>query len=503
MYRSLVPKATTQRQTWSNLSSIEKDYEDYQKGLNRQLSYSYDIYRANEIQLQAMIDSFSLGELYQSLPVYYKGAEEDYTGVPYSPLIDKVAFMRRFLDIMLRQRKNIGISAVFDVALSVLGEQQRRFGIFQNFVFTRQSTGEEVIVKKLMYTNIPIPEQWRISPRGADTVVVAGGTLYIPVGDIPTGGVTIWTYYNNILRTVVDDGAGNLIGDVGAGVNTINYTTGAINVTFDFADIGGVSDTSVWIMYDYDSIDYLLAAGFAAIGYTYKDLKYPYVGITGSAVPSETIPPDGADTTYSPDNAAGYYTPTQTMVLEMFTESGAIATSTELLIAIRRIFSFMKCTHVLLEDFGPIVSLSTENSFFNINWSSRDYPIVKYPNQGFPNGLYPDDDHSLEDALKDSEGDLMPIQEGEHFVQHPVFHQPGPVPELETDGTWPKTSVASYRQERLDTTRDNDFNPCVGGFFYVGNPGPFGPTFNPWYYLDNGFGSQGKSYIDDGLLPDE
>jgi hypothetical protein len=503
MYRSLVPKATMLKKTRDKLTSIVKDYEDYQKGLNLQFSYSYDINRADEEQLQSMINSFGLGQLYQDLPVYYKGAKEDYNGVAYSPLVDKIKFMRRFLDIMLRHRKSLGIYQIFDVALSVLGEQQRRFGIFQNFVFTSQSTGEEEIVKKLAYTNIDIPEYWRIAPRGADTVVASAGSFYVESGGITPTTVVIWTYYNNILRTVTDDGAGNLIGDVGTGVNTINYATGEVNVTFDFADVGGVSDTPVLLTYDFDSIEYWLASGFSTIGYTYRDLVYPYVGVAGSSVPSETIPPDGADTNYSPSNEAGYYTPTQTMVLEMFTESGSIETTTELLIAIKRIFSFMKATHPLLEDFGPIVSLSTENSFFNINWSSRDYAIVKYPNQGFPNGLYPDEDHSFEDALKDSGGDSIPVQEGEHFVQHPVFHQPGPVPVLRTDGTWPKTSAASYRQERLDTTRDNDFNPCVGGFFYVGNPGPFGPTYNPWYYLDNGFGSQGKSYIDDGLLPDE
>jgi hypothetical protein len=34
---------------------------------------------------------------------------------------------------------------------------------------------------------------------------------------------------------VYDDGAGNLIGDVGVGVNTVNYTSGAVNVTFSAA----------------------------------------------------------------------------------------------------------------------------------------------------------------------------------------------------------------------------------------------------------------------------
>jgi len=37
---------------------------------------------------------------------------------------------------------------------------------------------------------------------------------------------------NGTTLNVTDDGAGNLIGDIGVGVNTVNYNTGAIDVTF-------------------------------------------------------------------------------------------------------------------------------------------------------------------------------------------------------------------------------------------------------------------------------
>lgn len=42
------------------------------------------------------------------------------------------------------------------------------------------------------------------------------------------------------VKTVNDDGAGNLLGDIASGVNTINYQTGAVNVTFDTAPGLGV-----------------------------------------------------------------------------------------------------------------------------------------------------------------------------------------------------------------------------------------------------------------------
>jgi hypothetical protein len=49
------------------------------------------------------------------------------------------------------------------------------------------------------------------------------------------------------VRRVVDDRNGNLIGDIAAGVNTINYLTGAVNVTFS-----AVTTNTVVANYDYN-----------------------------------------------------------------------------------------------------------------------------------------------------------------------------------------------------------------------------------------------------------
>lgn len=46
---------------------------------------------------------------------------------------------------------------------------------------------------------------------------------------------------------VRDDGAGNLIGDVGVGTNTVNYTTGAINVTFS-ANVPNPNQITVFVV---------------------------------------------------------------------------------------------------------------------------------------------------------------------------------------------------------------------------------------------------------------
>lgn len=50
---------------------------------------------------------------------------------------------------------------------------------------------------------------------------------------------------------VTDDGAGNLVGDVGAGANTVDYATGAIDVTFNAAVKSGEDAT---LAYDHKNI---------------------------------------------------------------------------------------------------------------------------------------------------------------------------------------------------------------------------------------------------------
>ena len=51
--------------------------------------------------------------------------------------------------------------------------------------------------------------------------------------------------------TVTDDGAGNLVGDVGAGTNTIDYTTGAFDVDFNVA-VKDTEDVTATFRYDWE-----------------------------------------------------------------------------------------------------------------------------------------------------------------------------------------------------------------------------------------------------------
>lgn len=62
--------------------------------------------------------------------------------------------------------------------------------------------------------------------------LVSGADSFLAVSPVAKRTVTIsYTDTTAVARTITDDGNGNLIGSVGAGTNTINYTTGAITLT--------------------------------------------------------------------------------------------------------------------------------------------------------------------------------------------------------------------------------------------------------------------------------
>ncbi len=73
---------------------------------------------------------------------------------------------------------------------------------------------------------------------------------------VAPGSLSIVTIISSSTVTVTDDGQGNLIGDIGAGTNTINYVTGAYDVTFS-----GNPDSSepITATYGHDTESYWLA----------------------------------------------------------------------------------------------------------------------------------------------------------------------------------------------------------------------------------------------------
>lgn len=74
----------------------------------------------------------------------------------------------------------------------------------------------------------------------------AGGTTYTPsAGYTPVMPGTFRLTDGTL--TITDDGNGNLVGDTGAGTNTINYITGAIDATFS-----GATTAAVKMSYEYN-----------------------------------------------------------------------------------------------------------------------------------------------------------------------------------------------------------------------------------------------------------
>ena len=78
--------------------------------------------------------------------------------------------------------------------------------------------------------------------------VLAGGNLFVPI--VP-GTVVLYAtkQSDSTTMTIIDNGTtGALTGDIGAGTNTISYTTGALNVDFVAAVKNG---TSVYLTYEF------------------------------------------------------------------------------------------------------------------------------------------------------------------------------------------------------------------------------------------------------------
>jgi len=56
---------------------------------------------------------------------------------------------------------------------------------------------------------------------------------------------------DNTTMTVTDDGDGNLVGDIGSGTNSINYTTGAVTVTFE-SFVKSAASVQIKFRYDWE-----------------------------------------------------------------------------------------------------------------------------------------------------------------------------------------------------------------------------------------------------------
>ena len=93
---------------------------------------------------------------------------------------------------------------------------------------------------------------------------------------------------NGVTLNITDDGAGNLIGDTGTGVNTINYDTGAISVTFSQTIPAG---NSITVLYNPVVLNIPLAIMFWQDQITLRPVpdKGYTVEIVGYRTPSQAL----------------------------------------------------------------------------------------------------------------------------------------------------------------------------------------------------------------------
>jgi phage tail sheath protein FI len=121
-------------------------------------------------------------------------------------------------------------------------------------------------------------------PAGGDESA-GGQTVQTTLPSIPVHERTVTISYTDdtgTARTITDDGSGNLTGDVDAsGTNTINYTTGAIDV-MTVAPIDGGTVVQIAYYTDPAEEDHYETFGDTAKDYTYGGVNYYLAGADGT-----------------------------------------------------------------------------------------------------------------------------------------------------------------------------------------------------------------------------
>lgn len=136
---SVLPKSTLLEETRVNLTGFLSDTQNWMHGQVNTIRRNYSIDFGSEEQLTKLMKSFSLWELYNSLPRYFKGEPIDEAGIPFEGRVKvtpKIVFMRMFLRAMLRLRSNIGVISMMDDIMGLLGIPNDKFVVLQNFIIT-------------------------------------------------------------------------------------------------------------------------------------------------------------------------------------------------------------------------------------------------------------------------------------------------------------------------------------------------------------------------------
>jgi len=165
---------------------------------------------------------------------------------------DDIAFIDYAFDLIAAVVPNLIAEQIF----SVQPMERRRGQVFYLDVIADTAKGKVKVGDKLatpqsgFNADYSYPLQTILDETigaGTGSTPTFTGNLVFP-SPIPSTLVITAMDVSDNLMTVTDDGSGNLVGDIAAGTNTIVYTSGAFNVTFN-ANVKNLTD--VLITYEY------------------------------------------------------------------------------------------------------------------------------------------------------------------------------------------------------------------------------------------------------------
>jgi hypothetical protein len=433
MVNSLLPKSIMYQESYNKLTGFLLDVQKGWQLFVDKVANSYEIDTLGEDDLIALIKSFSLLDVYNALPPLYRGSIVDQNGLRYftdpsDPLIphytpdqipkDKLPFARKFLRLMLKNRKDLGVAEMFDSIMGMLGVPNDSFVILQDFIYHDSIAGNTVFERVLYKSNAVTPQT--AAPLIKDVMRVyppnpAPANYYTP-----TQTITV-DVLNNTLMTLGDT------------------FISALKIIANF-----MKPTQV-IFKNITAAVYLETSGFYNIN----------MGQRGDYTTPDTFRVEGAGA-FAADNATNRITRAIGDFVEDGYKPGMLVIATGF---VSNIITNVRITEVaagyLTLNIADIVLVNEVETLVLL---TRDY------------------DHSWQDGrvsfieVEFAEEDLAlpkPLWQVTRDTRHPVIHEPGLVPTLATGGSYVE-SGASDRLETLDTSHYNNLNARAGGSGYFG-----------------------------------
>ena len=190
---TLLPKSILNNAAYTKLTGILLSIQKQWDGEIDDVRLAYDIDRSDESQLLIIMDSFSIRTVYDSLPPYYRGALVNDAGIPYNiPTKNRLDFMRKFVREMLRLRQDVGVIQMFDLVMGLLGITKDKYVVIQDYVFYNHVLDTSSVVERAVYYNNQSISRlaYQLAPNCAELFVVSGHDHYTPTQTITIDALT-------------------------------------------------------------------------------------------------------------------------------------------------------------------------------------------------------------------------------------------------------------------------------------------------------------------------